>query len=107
MRTRPLATSEATDVRPKTSSLADVITTFVRAQHDLRPKTRLEYERSLRRFDAFMGDGTLADLTAATVNAYISSVVHRGARYLARNDAQTLRVFAKWLVAARILRPTP
>lgn len=97
------------DAMAKTLStpLATEIKLFVDAQHRLRPKTRSEYQRSLERFDAHLGHGCLRDLTPRNVNAYITLKVEAGAKYIARNDMATLKVFAKWLVQAKHLTTDP
>lgn len=93
--------------RPRSTPLAAEIDVFIEAQHSLRPKTKLEYRRSLERFDDWLGHGTLNDLSPEQVNAYISQKVQAGHQYIARNDMATLRVFAKWLANARHLSSDP
>jgi hypothetical protein len=41
--------------RPLSSPLVQSIGSFLRAQHDAKPRTMIDYEGALRRFDAFMG----------------------------------------------------
>ena len=93
--------------RPMSTALAVEIVAFVEAQHDLRPKTKKEYRASLERFDAWLGNGALRDLTPERVNAYISAKVQSGHPYIARNDMATLKVFAKWLHLAKHLSANP
>lgn len=93
--------------RPMSTPLVGEIDEFIKSQNNLRPKTRQEYERSLLRFDGWLGRGTLGDLIPARVNAYVTSKIDAGNRYIARNDMATLKVFAKWLVLARHLRENP
>lgn len=95
--------------RPPSAPLAEAAESFFRSQHHLSEHTRRSYVGSLRRFDAFMRgdlrDVTIADLTAENVNRYLASVADH--RYMARSDCAVLKVFAKWLVRARILPHDP
>lgn len=93
--------------RPMSTPLSTEIVTFTDAQHNLRPKTRKEYRASLERFNTWLGHGTLKDLTPLRVNAYVTLKVEAGHKYIARNDMATLKVFAKWLVAAKHLKENP
>lgn len=90
--------------KPMSTPLSTEIAAFTEAQHNLRPKTKAEYKRSLERFDSWLGYGTLKDLTPLRVNAYVTLKVEAGHKYIARNDMATLKVFAKWLVAAKHLK---
>jgi integrase len=89
---------------PQTLTL-DLLATFVRSRHDLRPSTLRGYEAGVRRFAA--PNPQLRDLTADTVNDYILDAVRRKRRFLAHHDGRALRVFSAWLVEARILLADP
>lgn len=103
---RTLATEELMP-KPMSTPLVVEIVVFIESQHDLRPKTKHEYQASLLRFDAYLGGGTLRELSPNHVNSYITAKVEAGHKYLARNDMATLKVFAKWLVQAKHLRENP
>lgn len=91
--------------RSVTSSLKDAIKSFELSRHDLKPKTMRTYLGSLVRFDGWIGRGTIADLTAENVNAYVASVADH--RFMARNDARALRLFSRWSVQAGYLKADP
>ena len=94
-------------MKPMTTPLSVEIVVFIESQHDLRPMTKHYYRGALLRFDAYLGGGTLRELSPNRVNSYITAKVEAGHKYLARNDMATLKVFAKWLVQAKHLRENP
>ena len=105
--------NEIADLRSSNTPLSDVIESFQRSNHQLKPLTMRCYLGALRRFDAHCGNtsgpaidhATLADLSADNANAYIASVADH--RYMARADAAVLKVFAKWCVKANLLADDP
>jgi len=90
-------------MRSQKTALVEVIDSFLLAQHSLSPKTIAVYGASLRNFARFVPGARLADLTLATVNAYIATKTRAGTPYAARNDAAVLKAFASWLDQASIL----
>lgn len=90
---------------PETATL-DLLASFVRSRHDLRPSTLRGYEAGIRRFAA-AGHEQLRDLTANAVNDYILDALRRKRRFLAHHDGRSLCLFSAWLVEARILQEDP
>lgn len=89
---------------PETPTL-DLLASFVRSRHDLRPSTLRGYEAGVRRFASTHPQ--LRDLTAAAANDYILEALRRKRRHLAHHDGRALRVFSAWLVESRILTADP
>ncbi len=85
---------------PQTPTL-DLLASFVRSRHDLRPSTLRGYEAGVRRFAAL--NPQLRDLTANALDDYILDAIRRKRRFLAHHDGRAPRVFSAWLVEARIL----
>jgi len=74
---------------PETPTL-DLLASFVRSRHDLRPSTLRGYEAGVRRFASTHPQ--LRDLTAAAANDYILEALRRKRRHLAHHDGRALRV---------------
>ena len=89
---------------PETPIL-DLLASFVRSRHDLKPSTLRGYEAGIRRFAAC--HEMLRDLSADNANDYIRDALNRGKRFLAHHDGRALTIFTAWLVEARILREDP
>jgi integrase len=91
--------------RKASSSFDDAVESFFRHRHGISPLTERYYRGSLRRFAGNANATTIADLNAENVNRYIASI--RKSKHMARGDCAVLKVFAKWLVRARILHTDP
>jgi len=89
---------------PETPTL-ELLASFVRSRHDLKPSTLRSYEAGVRRFTAT--NPLLRDLTAAAANDYILDAIRRKRRHLAHHDGRSLCVFSAWLVEARIVQDDP
>ena len=89
--------------RSLSSPFTEVIESFVLSRHDLRPFTRRSYEKSLRRLQC----QTLADFTAETINAHITSKLAAKRLTTAHHDSVAAKQLGKWLVEHRILAEDP
>lgn len=125
-RTLPAPITEAEMARSLTTPILDVLDSFERSRHDLKPLTMRGYTSGVWRFatDVARKRGievptsrtaarpilaaiTLADLTLADANEYIDSLTRRRRRTIAHHDARALAIFSAWCVAARILALDP
>ena len=97
--------SEPQMPRGPETPILQLLASFVRSRHDLRPMTLRAYEAGVRRYATT--NPHLSDLTAAGTNDYILDALRRKRRFLAHHDGRALRVFSAWLVEARILEDDP
>lgn len=91
--------------RSPMASFDEAVQSFFRHRHGISPLTERYYRGSLRRFAKNANATTIADLNAENVNRYLTSI--RKSKHMARGDCAVLKVFAKWLVKARILETDP
>jgi integrase len=98
--------TETVDVArgPETPTL-ELLASFVRSRHDLRPSTLRGYAAGVRRFAKTYK--RLRDLTALNANDYILATVRRKRRHMAHHDGRSLSIFSAWLVEARIITADP
>ncbi len=125
-RTFPVPIAEADMARSLTSPILDVLDSFERSRHDLKPQTMRGYVAGVWRFatdvarrrgtevpthrvDArpVLATVTLAHLSLSDANAYIEALTLRRRRTMAHHDARALAIFSEWCVAARILQNDP
>ncbi len=92
--------------RSLTSSFAQTVRDFVDI-YPARPKTMLEYGRSLERFRRELAIETLAELTPLAVERYLALKIRAGRQSVARNDAIALKGFSKWATARGIYPSDP
>lgn len=100
-----LKTAIEASVRPTDAPFAEAVESYLRSRHDLRPWTRRTYAKSLARLGTCCP--TIADLTLATMNAYLAERIAAGHPTEAHHDGGTARRFARWLVDAHILAADP
>lgn len=93
-----MARSTATTIRA-------AIESFDRSRWDLKPSTKRGYTKALGRFDKYLGGGTLADLSADSVNDYLASIADH--RTMARNDCIALRQLSQWATKSGIFQRDP
>ena len=78
-------------MRGADTPILELLASFTRSRHDLRPSTLRGYEAGVRRFSATHAH--LRDLVADNVNDYIGGATARRRRFLAHHDGRSLRVF--------------
>lgn len=98
-------TSEADVARGPETPLLDVLASFLRSRHDLRPSTLRGHSAGVRRYARL--HPLLRDLTADGANEYISDAISRRHPFVAHHDGRALTILSAWLVEARILRDDP
>ncbi len=91
--------------RSVTASFDEAVESFFRHRHGISPLSERYYRGALRRFARAAGAIQISDLNANSVNAYLRSISK--SKHMARGDCAVLKVFAKWLVKARILSADP
>ncbi len=91
-----LPISEAYVARSLHSPFSEAVKDFEET-YPKRPKTMLEYRRSLLRFAEATGTQTLSDLTPLKVERYLAGKIKAGRASVARNDAIALKTFSRWL----------
>jgi integrase len=89
--------------RSQQTPLATALESFLRARWDLKPRTKLTYAKSIRRFMPV--HNVIGELTADNVNDFLAANANH--RTMARNDAIALRQLAQWAVKAGIFPLNP
>jgi len=89
--------------RSQQTPLASALDSFLRARWDLKPRTKLGYEKSIKRF--MRTHDTVGELTSENVNDYLAGIANH--KTMARNDCIALRQFSKWATKSGIFALNP
>lgn len=89
--------------RSQQTPLGVALESFLRARWDLKPRTKLSYAKSIRRF--MKTHETIGELTADNVNDFLAANAQH--KTMARNDAIALRQLGAWAAKAGIFPMNP
>ena len=84
--------------RSQQTPLTVALESFLRARWDLKPRTKVSYAKSIRRF--MRVHQTIGELTADNVNDFLAASANR--KTMSRNDAIALRQLGAWATKAGI-----
>lgn len=89
--------------RSQQTSLETALESFLRARWDLKPRTKITYAKSIKRF--MRVHETIGELTADNVNDFLAANANH--KTMARNDAIALRQLGEWAVKAGVFALNP